>query len=54
MKCSKSFKQVLLTSWGMTELQKGKPYDEVKLEMKKLNRLTTEEIKKIRSEQGGK
>ena len=51
MKCEKSFKQDLLKYWGMTELQRGKSYDQVKLEMKKLNRLTLAEIKEIRKEQ---
>ena len=54
MKCTKSFKRVLLTYWGLTELHNGKPYAEVKLEMKRLNRLTIDEIKKIRAEQKGK
>jgi hypothetical protein len=54
MKCEKSRKRVLLTYWGMAELQKGRSYDEVNLEMKRLNRLTIDEIKKIRAGQKGK
>ena len=51
MRCSKSFKQDLLKYWGMTELQNGKSYDEVKAGMKKLNRLTLEEVKEVRKSQ---
>ena len=51
MKCEKSFKQVLIKYWGMAELGNGKSYDEVKLGMKKLNRLTIEEIKQVRTAQ---
>ena len=54
MKCEKSFKQVLIKYWGLTELGNGKSYDEVKLGMKRLNRLTIDEIKKVRTEQKGK
>jgi len=48
MKCEKSFKQTLIKYLRMDELQKGLSYDEVKLGMKKLNRLTLAEIKNIR------
>jgi CO dehydrogenase/acetyl-CoA synthase gamma subunit (corrinoid Fe-S protein) len=48
MKCEKSFKQVLIKYWGMTELGRGQSYDQVKEGMKKLNRLTIPEIKEIR------
>ena len=54
MKCERSFKRNLLTHWDLTELHNGKAYDEVMLEMKKLNRLTIDEIKNIRAEQKGK
>jgi hypothetical protein len=54
MECERSFKRTLLTYWGLTELHNGKPYNEVQLEMKRLNRLTIDEIKKIRAEQKGK
>jgi hypothetical protein len=54
MKCERSFKRALITYWGMTELQRGKPYDQVKLEMKKLNRLTLEEVKRARAAQKAK
>jgi hypothetical protein len=54
MKCERSFKRVLITRWGMDELHNGKSYNSVLLEMKRLNRLTVDEIKKIRAEQKGK
>jgi hypothetical protein len=54
MKCERSFKRTLITYWGMAELHKGKSLDKVQLEMKCLNRLTVDQIKKIRAEQKGK
>lgn len=54
MKCEKSFKQILIKYWGMAELQAGRSYDDVKADMKRLNRLTLAEIKLIRATQKGK
>lgn len=54
MKCERSFKRTLITYWGLTELHNGKPYAEVQLEMKRLNSLTIDDIKKILAEQKGK
>jgi hypothetical protein len=48
MKCERSFKQILLTHWGLTELHNGKSYDEVQKEMRRLRRLTIAQIKQIR------
>jgi hypothetical protein len=54
MRCEKSFKQVLIKYWGMTELQQGQSYDVVKVGMKALNRLTLAEIKLLRTVQKGR
>jgi hypothetical protein len=48
MKCERSFKRALITYWGMAELHKGRSYNEILLEMKRMRRLTIAQIKQIR------
>jgi len=51
MKCGGSFKQDLIKYWGLAELHNGVSYDVVKEGMKRLNRLTIDEVKQVRKEQ---
>lgn len=53
MRCSKSFKQVLIKYWGMEELHRGQSYEVVVEGMKALNKFTLAEIKLLRATQRG-